>query len=724
VQPADEALLQRDPGLSGLRVLLDDGALTAWLLASGVDLAAPVGRRYLRYKPGTSAVLGARLTTAAGQLDAVVTAYAGDGRTLSSKPQRRLVALLAAPDGTPAVLQAYRPDAVAAAAQAYAGALRAGRAAGLRLPRVLEADPARGVLVVEHLPGEVLDRSAGPALEDGLQRAGALLAGLHGGDPDGLRGPQEQLEPVRAAAEQVGRLLPDLAAQVRDLAHDVEVALRDPELPVPVHGDFSADQVVLTASGNAHRPRPRGDRRAGSGPGDRGRGAARPARQRRRVARRRAAGGIRGGPPPAGGPPSERAHGRGAAAPLPRTLPHLPAGVARRGAVRGRPRGGRPRPDAGVSGSRSPLAEVETAVRERGLSVGKAVPRADDHLLLDLVGEGGTVAGQWFAADVRAASIAADTRRVSGEPGVAVLPTAGGGGVVLQPRGADRRLPVLHSRAAAPHAVLVAHRPERRAVLCRTTCSGAVVYDKHVRPDRTAALVRSAAGAAAASLRVPRVVDVDLELGIVTTQELPGRTLHELLGAADVAPAVVVAAARGTGRALAALHAGAVPPGAPAHDVSAEVAVCLRWLAAARGHQVLDSALADALSQRAAALAADPGAAPVLAPLHRDLHDKQVLVPPHGPVGLLDLDLAAAGEPSLDLANLLVHLRLRALQCHTSEALARACAAAGLEEYAPSPAVEDRLAAYDRTARWRLAAVYAFRPAGAAAALALLEDCR
>ncbi|WP_396134697.1 phosphotransferase [Cellulomonas sp. ATA003] len=48
--------------------------------------------------------------------------------------------------------------------------------------------------------------------------------------------------------------------------------------------------------------------------------------------------------------------------------------------------------------------------------------------------------------------------------------------------------------------------------------------------------------------------------------------------------------------------------------------------------------------------------------VHRDLHDKQLLVDGSGGIGLLDFDLAAAGEAALDLANLLVHLELRVHQ--------------------------------------------------------------
>jgi aminoglycoside phosphotransferase (APT) family kinase protein len=88
-----------------------------------------------------------------------------------------------------------------------------------------------------------------------------------------------------------------------------------------------------------------------------------------------------------------------------------------------------------------------------------------------------------------------------------------------------------------------------------------------------------------------------------------------------------------------------------------------------------------------------------------------VLLEDTGPIGLLDLDLAACGDPALDLANLLVHFELRALQEHCSDARARACAVALLEGYSPDPPLLGRLAAYAAATRLRLAGLYCFRPA-------------
>lgn len=329
-----------------------------------------------------------------------------------------------------------------------------------------------------------------------------------------------------------------------------------------------------------------------------------------------------------------------------------------------------------------------------GFSVRRAWPRSPDHLLLDLRGPSGDpVAGQWLGEPGRAAEVA----RRTGAGSRAV------GRVLLQPGGADRRLPALSGLLREDGAVLVAHRPERRAVVHR----GDGTYAKVVRPERTAEVARAARAAGDSGLRVPQVLDV--REGVVTTAPLPGRTLHDLLRAGSSA---VLPAAREIGRTLAALHRSPLPPGVAVRDGAAEGQVLRRWTGLAHAHGVGD---------RGAEVAAlrDPPAP--LVPVHRDLHDKQLLVDGDGSVGVLDFDLAAAGEAALDLANLLVHLELRAHQGVCSTALAAAAAAAVLDGYAPGPDVERRLAAYDQAARRRLVAVYGFRPGSRAAAGRLLD---
>lgn len=103
------------------------------------------------------------------------------------------------------------------------------------------------------------------------------------------------------------------------------------------------------------------------------------------------------------------------------------------------------------------------------LTLRRAWPRGDDRMALELVTAGGVIlAGQSFTrADAtsdnqRAARVARRSQTTVPTATAVALP---GTGVVLQAGGADRRLPALATVVADPAATLVAHRPERRAVV-------------------------------------------------------------------------------------------------------------------------------------------------------------------------------------------------------------------------------------------------------------------
>jgi tRNA A-37 threonylcarbamoyl transferase component Bud32 len=374
------------------------------------------------------------------------------------------------------------------------------------------------------------------------------------------------------------------------------------------------------------------------------------------------------------------------------------------------------------------LDQVEAAVEGLGLRVRRAWPRSDDHVLLDLAGTAGTAggdgtAGQWLADPGRARRVAEETA-AGGAGGSAAAVISGGttaipgSGVVCQPGGRDRRLRVLESLVADDGAVLISHRPERRAVVRLATGD----YAKVVRPGRAPALGAAARQAASAGLRVPAVTAMDPRRGVVTTAALPGRPLYDLLTDHRVPEPVVLAAARATGEALAQLHSAPVPAGAAGHDAAAEAEVAARWVSLAATHLTLPTAVAEplvrALEQARSGLVEHRSLhGPSL--LHRDLHDGQVLVDGDR-IGMVDFDLAAAGEPALDLANLLVHLELRWHQGAFGAQRLRACRDAVLSGYRPGRDTAARLPAYALATRVRLVAVYSFRPDSSAAAAGLL----
>jgi aminoglycoside phosphotransferase (APT) family kinase protein len=141
--------------------------------------------------------------------------------------------------------------------------------------------------------------------------------------------------------------------------------------------------------------------------------------------------------------------------------------------------------------------------------------------------------------------------------------------------------------------------------------------------------------------------------------------------------------------------------------VRAATGLLLRFLTAtlAERSKRTDGQSAAAAARRLASL---PPVVPV--PIHRDLHDKQVLVEPGGGIGVLDFDTLALGDPALDLGNLLAHLDLRALQHRCSEVDAERLGAALLDGYGTRTTLRERAAAYAQATRVRLACVYAFRP--------------
>lgn len=304
----DAALVARDPALPGLPVLLDDELLRG--LAG-----APVSRRYLRYKPGTSCVLGAVVDLPTGPAEAFVTAYTADGAakadktlqagtrgsvlfadsqrgllaalapadrdlpfvpaladerrlrsvlrrvlpgsggwhgsrcmTLSYKPQRRWVGLVTSDRGRRVVLRAYRPPDAAAAGRA----LRALGGRAPRTPRLLGMDAELGLLVLEYVEGRTLDGLPAAAGAAALPEAGAALARLHSHPRCGLplRGPQDDAQALIAAAEQVAVLLPTLGRDALLLAEELSRRLCGMSAQRAVlHGDFSADQVVVAGDG-------------------------------------------------------------------------------------------------------------------------------------------------------------------------------------------------------------------------------------------------------------------------------------------------------------------------------------------------------------------------------------------------------------------------------------------------------------------------------------------
>lgn len=264
---------------------------------------------------------------------------------------------------------------------------------------------------------------------------------------------------------------------------------------------------------------------------------------------------------------------------------------------------------------------------------------------------------------------------------------------------ADRKLPGLAGLLS--NGQLVAYRIGRRAVV-----RGRDHYLKVVRPggeERMAAnhelLAIAGMGDTVARARI-------VGTGLVEQSLVAGRALNELLGAAPAGPrgdAVDRVAA-----ALAELHAirppDDLPDGIPDRPE--------RWIGVVERCEP-----AAVRVYRRAAQGLPPLDAARTAVIHRDLHDKNVLIEP-GPqprVGLIDLDGLSAGAPEDDLGNLAVHLRFRSLQDPELgragiEAAERLMAA--YRRSTDRPLDLERLAVVERHTWFRLACLYRFRRSG------------
>ncbi len=300
MHPADQALAASDPGLPGLATLLDPERVAALL---GVE-AGSVRARYLRWKPGTSAVLLVEVDADHGRVggDVVVTAAAGGARAklaktlakapagtvlagepgagllatlpaadrdlpalrhllhgagpgslqrLAFKPARRWVGRLEGPWAEPVVLRAYRRGQVRGRRARYLAL----QDAGVRVPAVRSIDGRRGLLVVEHLPGTSLDALPGgpddARVRAAAAEAGALAARLH--DARGVqltvRTLAHDVDDLVAGGRLLARVLPDQAPRVRELTRRVAQGLLPGAAPVPLHGDLGLDQVVRDEQG-------------------------------------------------------------------------------------------------------------------------------------------------------------------------------------------------------------------------------------------------------------------------------------------------------------------------------------------------------------------------------------------------------------------------------------------------------------------------------------------
>ncbi len=343
----------------------------------------------------------------------------------------------------------------------------------------------------------------------------------------------------------------------------------------------------------------------------------------------------------------------------------------------------------------------------------RAWPRREGHVLLEYVDPSGTkVAGQWLVDQTRLDRVCQETNQ-SGRGAACIVDTRGCR-VLLQSDGADRRLPGIDRVCGLlESSELLVHRPERRAVL-RGRCEGNTVYAKVTRPGAStiAAINAGQLGARSVfrdSVSSPQLIQAEPDQGVAIWSEVPGVSLHDLL-AAHTPPHAheIKRIAFAISTSLAQIHTSPPMPTQPLHSPDDEAAILsrwldhLRWACPDRARHI--ESMIESVCHRLASLPR------ICAPIHRDLHDKQILIDAQGGIGILDFDTLAMGDPALDLGNLIAHARLRVTQGVWCPRIAEHFVAALLDSARLHVTVRTRLDVWIEAASLRLACLYVFRP--------------
>ncbi|HVT44370.1 MAG TPA: aminoglycoside phosphotransferase family protein [Thermoanaerobaculia bacterium] len=311
--PDDAALVRRDPRLAGLETVLDaERLLTELVRRTGLSIRG-ASSSYLRYKPGVSCLVLWKLDMGASSIlvhakaygeaqrnkfdarregrieprhtqriilgdrstivyvfpdDALMPALARmndvefleeifpetphlrvpEWRTLRYKPERRHVAFLGGPDSPLAVLKLHGSD----------GYRRAQRlidklppAASFQIARQVGGSRNARAVAYEWLPGEPLSKliASGPT-NDAVVRSATAIAELHDHDHRKERGPDvspaDRASNLRALSADLQDLSPRLAPRLGILAERIaERIVALPQGCSVIHGDFYAEQIVV-----------------------------------------------------------------------------------------------------------------------------------------------------------------------------------------------------------------------------------------------------------------------------------------------------------------------------------------------------------------------------------------------------------------------------------------------------------------------------------------------
>lgn len=203
---------------------------------------------------------------------------------------------------------------------------------------------------------------------------------------------------------------------------------------------------------------------------------------------------------------------------------------------------------------------------------------------------------------------------------------------------------------------------------------------------------------ASSSIRVPANFRVSHDWQTQIMEDVPGSALCEL-SADDYRNGAGLA-----GEALAKLHTCSVRvPGC--HSVDDELAVVTRWVELV-GELGSDLAPAADRARRRVISALELCRAATRRLVHRDFHDRQVLIDGHR-VSVIDFDTLCHADPAIDVGNFLAHLELARArgECRASGAYEAFVAGYGGERAARMGV---RIEAYSKAALLRLACMVSF----------------
>jgi aminoglycoside phosphotransferase (APT) family kinase protein len=725
---ADQTVVARDPGVPGLGVVLDAGAMVALYARSGGAPGESARITYVRYKPGTSCLTSVDLDVGDSVQTFVARAFAtdagGQAAMRGAVTHAREAGALAYVDADHhVVLSAFPHDrAIPGLARLHDPALRARlyerlqlpTAAGSHAPRRLVYKPGRryvaavdvsgapvaalkcstmrdaerlgpipswldgsaGViaapLLAEHprrairamawLPGTLLaDRltSVDDCRAD-VRRVGSALAALHAGPADGasasaINGWSRRPDPtdaqsLRAVVRDVAWLLPSEARRLTMLADALVSA--SPPVPAgvaPIHGDFYAKQVLVehdriglidfdeATLGDPHLDL-----------------ALFLAHLERDVCRGRLS--------ESGAAQARTAFLEGYADAGGVCAPILLEGRLAEALLRLAPHPFRHREPAWPARIRALIDRAERAYER---AYGRACERADQRAATR-TGKRGTT-GASTHDETLARLVGESAAHLDGAcTSLAADASLGFAASLLDPHVARS---ALHMRCTcAPHEVrsvrdvgLVRHKAGRRAVL-RFDLSledgrPAAWYGKvrvrgaDTRVHRLALRLREAGlDGGDARVGIPRPCGVVAPFRLTLQERAPGVVATDLLLGSTPSPTLGAQMAA----AMCALHGAQVRAGR-SRTVADE---CATLQARLDGWAVDEPSVAPTLAllaQRCWHVAQPLRDRTVVVLLHRDLHPDQLLIDDERS-WLLDLDLAADGDPALDAGNMLAHL--------------------------------------------------------------------